>query len=375
MRLAEFITTQSESILADWVTFAESCGPAGGMLDLVGLRDHAHEMLKAIALDLGTTQTPAEQRAKSTGDAATTVSAATTAATIHGSARAEHGFTVGEMVSEYRALRASVIRLWTAANGQLTGADLEDLMRFNEAIDQALAESITRYSEDVERAREVFLGILGHDLRTPIGAITMSSQFMVDTGELVEPHLTLARRITASSKRMSKMVEDLLDFTRGRLGTGIPITRSSTDLRSVVRDGVDEVAAARPTSVFQYTARGDLRGQWDAPRLTQVVTNLLNNSAQHGAVGGTINVAAHGEPDEVVLRIHNHGRSIPAAELSGLFSPFKRFRSGESSSGDSGNLGLGLYIAERVVTAHGGSIDARSSVEAGTLITIRLPRN
>ena len=375
MRLAEFITTHSEPILADWVTFAESCSPAGSTMDLTGLRDHAQAMLHTFVADLGTPQTAAEQQAKSTGNGAPHLPGAATAAEVHGSGRAESGFTVGEMVSEYRALRASVIRLWTADSGELTGADLQDLMRFNEAIDQALAESITRYTQDLDRAREVFLAILGHDLRTPIGAISMSAQFMIDTNELHEPHLTLTNRMLGSSKRMLQMVADLLDFTRGRLGAGVPIAPVSTDLRNVIREGVEEVAAARPTAVYQYTATGDLRGRWDADRISQAVVNLLDNAAQHGTTGGTINVAAHGEPDEVVLRIHNYGRAIPADELAGIFSPFKRVHNETPSGRDPGNLGLGLYIAERIATAHGGRIDVRSSHEAGTLFTVRLPRN
>src|SRR5687767_8100661 len=141
VRLADFIDANMEPILAEWVTFAESSGPAAKGMDTVALRDHAAEMLKAIVTDLRTPQTAAEQAAKSTGDADSTT--ADTAAEVHGSGRAESGFTVGEMVSEYRALRASVIRLWTTAQGTLHREDLEDLTRFNEAIDQALAESIS----------------------------------------------------------------------------------------------------------------------------------------------------------------------------------------------------------------------------------------
>ncbi len=131
MRLADFIEKNSEAILAEWVAFAETCGPAGQAMDLEALRDHAKEMLEAIVEDLRTPQTDAEQVAKSKGEADQTPGAPDTAAEVHGAGRAESGFSVAEMVSEYRALRASVIRLWTKAEGTLTGADLDDLMRFN----------------------------------------------------------------------------------------------------------------------------------------------------------------------------------------------------------------------------------------------------
>ena len=374
MRLADFIEANCEPIIAEWVTFAQSSGPAARTMDLEGLRDHALEMLNEIARDLRTPQTEAEQADKAKGNAATTPDADETAAEVHGSGRAESGFTVGEMVSEYRALRASVIRLWTRSEGTLDGADLDDLMRFNEAIDQSLAESVSRYTGDIDRSREMFVAILGHDLRTPLGAVTTASQFMLDSGDLEEPHRTLATRITHSARRMSAMVGDLLDFTRGRLGAGIPITRADMDLGVAVHLAVEEIAAAYPDADVQLTASGDLRGRWDVARLSQVVANLLGNAIQHGAARTMTGVTLIGEATDVVLRVHNQGAAIPAAELAGIFSPFKRFKGGAATTRDAGSLGLGLYIAERIVTAHGGTIDVRSSPEAGTLFTVRLPR-
>ena len=374
MRLADFISTNTEPILAEWVVFAESCGAAGKELDLVGLRDHAQAMLIDIVADLRTPQSSTEQVAKSKGEAAPAADGAETAAEVHGAGRAEVGFSVGEMVSEYRALRASVIRLWTRADGALTGADLEDLMRFNEAIDQAIAESITRYTEDLDRSKEMFLAILGHDLRSPLGAVITSSQFMLDTGELVEPYLTLTTRIGRSARRMNQMVDDLLDFTRGRLGSGMPIVRAPMDMGQLVRQSVDEMRAARPGSVVQVTTSGALDGNWDSERMSQLLSNLLGNAIQHGTAGEVIGVSVQGEASDVVLRLHNGGTTIPKSDLGTLFSPFKRLRAGQTVTHDSTSLGLGLYIAQQIVSAHGGTIDVRSSAEAGTLFTVRLPR-
>jgi signal transduction histidine kinase len=374
VRLADFIDRNMEPILAEWVTFAETSGPAARTMDLEALRDHAVQMLQEIVLDLRTPQSDAEQTRKSMGKAESSQPDVDTAAEVHGSGRAGSGFTVGEMVSEYRALRASVIRLWTAANGTLTGDDLDDLMRFNEAIDQSLAESISRYTQDIDQAREIFIAILGHDLRSPLGAVLMGSQFMLDTGTLVEPHLSVTERIARSARRMNQMVGDLLDFTRGRLGSGIAITREEADLDTVLRHAVEEMIAAHPDATIQFTSSGDLHGQWDVARVSQVAVNLLGNAVQHGAAKSLITVTAQGEPNEVVLRVHNHGPPIPRSALPGIFSPFKRIHGGEQASTSSGSLGLGLYIAERIVTAHEGRIDVRSSAEAGTLFTVRLPR-
>jgi len=374
VRLADFIESNIEPILADWVRFAESCGPAGRTMDLTALRDHASEMLHEIIADLRTPQTDAEQTEKSKGNADSNPKGDDTAAEFHGSGRAESGFSVGEMTSEYRALRASVIRLWTSAQGNLTGADLDDLMRFNEAIDQSLAESISRYTMDIDRAREMFVAILGHELRNPLSVVLTGSQFILERGTLTDPELTVATRVARSAGRMNQMVADLLDFTWGRLGSGIPITRGETDLAAVIREAVDEMAAVHADAVLQFTPSGNLRGHWDGPRISQVVTNLLGNAVQHGKSGTRISVTAEGEVADVVVRVHSHGHAIPKADLPGLFSPFKRFQSDRPAGGDSGNLGLGLYITERIVSAHNGTIDVRSSDEAGTLFTIRLPR-
>ncbi|MFN2398485.1 MAG: ATP-binding protein [Gemmatimonadaceae bacterium] len=373
MRLADFIATNSEPILADWVAFAATCGPADRTMDVVELRDHALEMLNNIITDLQTPQTETERTDKSKGNAEPGHEGTDTAAEVHGAGRAESGFTLGEMVSEYRALRASVIRLWTKAEGTLTGADLEDLMRFNEAIDQALAESITRYTQDLDHSKEMFLAILGHDLRTPLGAVITSSQFMLDTGELKEPHLTLTTRILGSSTRMNHMVGDLLDFTLSRLGAGVPIVRQEMDMAKVARQAVEEMRAAHPESVLEFETSGDLQGEWDSARISQVLANLLTNAVQHGSAKATITVTVQGDAESVVLRVHNRGAAIPISDLHELFSPLKRLRSGEATARHASNLGLGLYIAERIVTAHGGTIEVNSSDETGTLFTVRLP--
>jgi signal transduction histidine kinase len=375
MRLSDFIESNTDRILAEWVAFASTSGPAGKAMDRAGLRDHAMEMLKHIVADLRTPQTEAEQAEKAKGYADTNSGTPDTAAEVHGAGRAESGFTLGEMVSEYRALRASVIRLWTEASGSLTrGGDFEDLMRFNEAIDQALAESITRYTQDIDHSKEMFVAILGHDLRTPLGAVVTSSQFMLDTGDLEEPHLTLTTRIVNSARRMNKMVGDLLDFTRSRLGGGIPIVRQEMDMANVARDAVQETTAAWPESVVQLKMSGDLCGEWDPARISQVMTNLLANAVQHGTARAPIVVTIDGEAKDVALRVHNRGPVIPASDLGLLYSPVKRLGAGDADARASTNLGLGLYIVERVVSAHSGTIEVESSEEAGTSFTVRLPR-
>jgi signal transduction histidine kinase len=167
----------------------------------------------------------------------------------------------------------------------------------------------------------------------------------------------------------------LLDLTRSRLGSGVPITRATMDLAHVIDDSVEEVKAAHPESVFECNFSGDLRGSWDCGRVSQVIANLLGNAVQHGAAKTTIEVTARGDEKEVVLQVHNQGPAIPAEDLHGLFSPLKRLQAGGNGhTTPTSSLGLGLYISERIVTAHGGTIAVQSSASSGSTFTVRLPR-
>ena len=376
MSLADFILTNREPILAEWEAFARTCTPASGTMDIRALRDHANEMLIVIAADLKTPQGRLAQSEKSKGHSRAPERERPTAAGEHGAGRARSGFSVEQMVAEYRALRASVIRLWTSNRGELAARDVEDLTRFNEAIDQALAESVSRFDQGVEQAKETFLAILGHDLRTPLGAMHTSAAFMLDTGELEEPHRTLTARIAASAKRTVIMVGDLLDFTRSRLGGGIPIVRAPMSLGKVVQDIADEISAAHPGRIIRVEAREDQSGEWDCARITQALGNLIGNAVIHGSTGTTVTVEVHGDDTSAIIAVHNRGAVIRPEQLDGIFNPMKaRGQSGKpGAQGPTGSLGLGLYIAERIVAAHDGRIEVESSEARGTTFTVYLPR-
>ena len=375
MRLSDFILKNRAAILAEWEAFAKTCSPASGSMGVVALSDHAGEMLTVIAEDLKTPQGKHEQAEKSKGRAPDPATDADTAAEKHAKGRAESGFTLDEMVAEYRALRASVIRLWTKELKEVTLVDLDDLTRFNEAIDQSLTESITEFTLDLDRSKEMFLAMLGHDLRTPIGAIMTSAKFMVETKELPEPHLTLTTRIVSSSLRMNSMIGALLDFTRSRLGGGIPVTRAPMNMGKAVHDVVNEIVAAQPDRKVEIDARGSLKGEWDCERMTQVLTNLIGNALEHGSDRTIVKVDVQGDEKEVTVAIHNRGAAIPPEQLDGIFSAMKRKETAvDTAGGASEHLGLGLYIADQIARAHKGRIDVESSEESGTTFTVRVPR-
>ena len=373
--LSTFIRENIEPILVEWEAFARSL-PRGDTMDIASLRDHAKAMLGVIADDLDLPQTAQQQSDKAKGESDADDTTVATAAQEHGAGRAESGFTVGQMIAEFRALRASVMRLWSVTQQQVGSADLQDMTRFNEAIDQAIAESIVRYTQDVGQSKERFLAILGHDLRNPVGAIVTSTRFMLDNaaaaGDLPEPYASLIGGVARSARRMNQMVADLLEFARVSFGDTIPIQRAAVDGAELLRDVVAEVAAFYPDSDIRTSMTSDLRGEWDRDRLFQALTNLLGNAIQHGAPTRPIHVAAQSDAQAVVISVQNEGATIANDQLARMFqgmnSPVP------AASRDRRHLGLGLYIVDQIVTAHGGTIAVQSTDAQGTTFTLRLPR-
>jgi signal transduction histidine kinase len=375
-RLADFIRDNTEQILSEWESFARGM-PVAESMDIAALRDHAKAMLHAITIDLETPQTVGEETAKAKGASDATATGEETAAQEHGAGRAVSGFSVEQMVAEFRALRASVIRLWMRGSEQVCADDLEDMTRFNEAIDQSIAESIVRYTSDVTQSKERFLAILGHDLTNPIGSIINAAQFMVEIGQergdLPEPYFGLVTRVGITSRRMHRMVHDLLDFARTSFGDAIPIERVAMDAGTLIRDVEAEVKAMYPTSTIELDIDGDLRGNWDNERLTQALTNLLANAVQHGSNQSAIAVTARGLSTEITISVANRGPLIPPEDIDHIFTAMKGSRHARRV-GDQ-HLGLGLYIVDKIIEAHGGSIIVQSNEATGTVFTLRLGRN
>jgi signal transduction histidine kinase len=371
-RLPDFIRDNTEPILAEWETFARAL-PLGDSMDIAALRDHAKEMLGVIAADLSTAQTSQQQSDKAKGRSDAGAQRLRTAAQAHGAGRAESGFTVEQMMSEFRALRASVIRLWTRREQRAAMTDLQDMIRFNEAIDQAIAESIATFAQEVQQSKDRFLAILGHDLRTPIGVIVTSTRFILDTGELPEPHRALVSRMEQTARRMNRLVADLLEFTRTRFGDAIPIVTAEMDAARMVDDVAAEVRASYPTSVINVRSSGDTRGAWDCERLAQAVTNLVSNAVHHGTEGGTIQISVDGSAEGLQISVRNQGRAIPADQIQRIFDGMKEL--GAPRADDRRHLGLGLYIVDKIVRAHRGSIAVQSSTAQGTTFTVHLPRD
>jgi signal transduction histidine kinase len=365
MRLHAFIALRMEQILAEWDAFAATLLP--GTTHRV-LRDHAEQILRAVATDLQTPQSHEEQHAKAQGRAPRPPSAPETAAQTHAVLRAGSGLDIRQLASEYRALRASVLRLWTN-EAHPEPSDFEDMIRFNEAIDQALAESVDFFSEQVDQARNLFLGMLGHDMRTPLQTIQMTASYLaaINAGE---PVSNAAGVLVRSGQRMQALLDDLVDLNRVTLGVGLRINPEAVDLADVLRESVAQLRAANPQREIELSVAGDTRGEFDVHRIQQVLDNLVMNAIAHGSDDRPIQVAIEGEADEVRVLVTNSGRPIDPEALGRIFDPLARAAGAEPGSR---HLGLGLFIARQITDAHRGTIDVQSDAE-GTEFSIRLPR-
>jgi signal transduction histidine kinase len=365
MDLAEFIDADRVTIVAEWEAFARTLLPAAGGLPSSALRDHADDILTAIVRDMRSRQTAVEQAEKSKGRGE--AQHLGEVGKLHASLRIEFGFKVGQMVAEYRALRASVLRLW-----ERKGTDPRGETRFNESIDEALTEAVSSFVETTEHFRDQSLGILGHDLRNPLSAIITGSTFLISSEKLDDRSLGIAARMLNSANRMNRMIGDLLDLTRTRFGDLIPVVPAPMDLDPVCRQVVAELEGLRPAGGgVRFTGKGDLTGEWDGDRIAQVLSNLVRNAVQHGGATDLITLAAEDNGSEVLLEVHNGGPPIPEGVQATMFEPMVRHAGDDHKTT---GLGLGLYIASQIVLAHGGSLNVKSTEADGTTFAVRLPR-
>jgi signal transduction histidine kinase len=223
--------------------------------------------------------------------------------------------------------------------------------------------------DERDRLREMFIAVLGHDLRNPLGAIALNAAALLKGGTLRENESKSVARVARSADRMLRMIQQLLDFTRTRLGGGMAIDRRACDLNEIVRQVVEDTQPSHPDRAFQLREASNPTGSWDRDRLSQLCSNLIGNAIEHGQSGTPIRVSVHDDSTYVTIVVENQGPTIPSSVLPALFDPF---RPGQRLRSE--GLGLGLYISRQIALGHGGDIEVTSSEEDGTRFSVKLPR-
>jgi signal transduction histidine kinase len=375
MRLSDFLRTHSEQILLAWDEFAATVAHTGKPMDQKALRDHAAQILQAVADDLEAPQSAAQEIAKSRGEGARDAAAGDTAAETHADTRILSGFGIDAMLTEYRALRASVLRMWAATRKDNAGLsdELQQLTRFNEAIDQAITESVARYTEQVGRSTNLFMAMLGHDIRNPLGTIRLSAELLMRTGQ-VSPKS--AEPIVNAAKRIQHIVELIVDFSRAQSDGVMPITLRPGRLGTIFENVLTETGVRHPSTEFVFhDMAGDSSGEWDEGRMGQLLSNLLENAVLYGSRGAPVTVTLDADSEHVSFSVHNMGRPIPLHDRERIFEPRARGAHAQEETRSSNGLGLGLYICREIVRSHKGTLAVRSSEGEGTTFIGRLPRH
>jgi signal transduction histidine kinase len=365
MRIAEFIRSDQELILEKW-----------WKLVAAELPDHEHindrpgvaSILDSLATILDSREgNEAERKDVGTSGAASSEPCAT-AADEHAMQMARSGFNIKQLAADYRALRASVVKLWVDCDSP--GERLvEDIVRFNEVLDECSAEAIARFHAEIERSRNLMLGMLGHDMRSPLATIRLTAMHLakLNAGDMVSKD---AESLIRGGARLQALVDDLVDFNRSNLGLGLTIVADDVSLASICAAELEQIRTAHPDCSIELSVHGDSKGHWDANRLRQVVCNLVENAILHGTHGGHVRVALFGTDKDVSIEVANSGNAIQADTMPGVFEPLKRGL--HATSDDS--LGLGLYIVREIAKAHGGDAAVRSDARA-TVFSVRLPRH
>jgi PAS domain S-box-containing protein len=245
------------------------------------------------------------------------------------------------------------------------GAVVTDVTRLKEA-EEALREEAT--------FRERFLGVVAHDLRSPLAAVALSASSLLRQGDAPALWMRTLSRIAHATDRMGRMVGNLMDLVRSRAGGGIGITRKPIDLASVVREVADELEASHPGRHIEVSVEGNTRAELDADRMADVVSNLASNALAYSPSESPVEVDVSGRDGELALTVHNAGTPIPPKTLKTIFTPFKRGAPPGGGAPAMRGLGLGLFIVGEITRAHGGTVAVSSTAEQGTTFTVRLPR-
>jgi len=370
MRLSKFIRANTDDIERAWNDFARRLAPFADELNDSVLRDNLRSFLTAIAEDMDSLQSTDEQQSKSEGHGPRG-GALDIITAVHARARLNSGVNLEHVISEYRALRASILSLWVRSAPEKADIQLSEVTRFNETIDQAIAEVVRRYASKNEMFNDRFLGALSHEIRNPLNAISLGASIL-DRSPLEKAQRDDIARIQKNIKRISRIVDDLAIVVRSRTRVGLPLSKQSSDIGVITEETLEEIKVSNPNALFKVEKIGDLTGTWDKLRLEQMIFNLASNAVTHSSDKQS-RIVVREVDAEIILTISNRGRPIPEAEQQLIFEPFVH-KDGSAPAQPSSGLGLGLFVVREIVEAHKGSIEVVSNELEGTTFTVRLPR-
>ena len=351
MSLPHFIHESLEDILSEW---ERDCG-AATRPEPVARRQHFGKVLRAVADEMK--RLPA--------------SASSPAAALESAPGVPHSHA-GQLVGDYASLRASVIRQWRRKHPSPSASDLDDLVRFNEAMDRSLAELTATFSPSEAQPQALFLGVLNHELRTSVASILMSAQVLIHRSTPGSPEAKAAQRILRSCEQLRQTLDALSGFTQVRLGAHLEIDRVRDDLGVLCRQALDGFARVDPERRIRLTSDGDLGGDWDQARIREAIGALIANAARFASRGSPVTIAVDGHAaDELTVTVHGDGTPIDVETLRTIFDPIARV---EAENATYAGLGLGLFMVRKVVDAHGGRVSVEAAPDLGTTFTVVLPR-
>ena len=357
VRLSAILRQDREGILVEWEAAVRSSVSRSARLERADLLDDIPKFLDRLIAWLDEGSTAAHDIA---------VDSETTGR--HARHRLRFGVELRHLIHEYRLLRQVLMRHAVQAHCEGAPGCLEELIGLNDLLDEAMTETVSAYARERDESRDLLLGVLGHDLRNPLAAVSVASSLITESTSL-EQVRAVGARIKRSADRIQRVVGDLLDLARSRFGARMPIAPEPVDLGELAMSAVEELQLANPGRLLVLERHGNVAGTWDRARLDQVVSNLAANAIQHGS--DPIRITVEDDGDSVVLRVANRGLPIPKESLPSLFDPFRR---ASADGGDKARLGLGLYIVAEIVRRHGGSVDVESAADE-TAFTVRLPRS
>jgi len=359
-RLGELIRANQDTILQAWDGFASTIEPEISAKSMAELRSHAQQLLIALAAGLDAGKTAHCDRAPE----------------IHAAACLHSGYSVIHLIAEYHALRRSVLSLWSKAPRRNMTCDTADMMRFNDAVDRALSQSVAQYQRLVDQSQNMFLAILGHDLRNPLGTLVAGANLMMNDLDLAPKHVMMATRMFSSSRRMKKLIDDFIDFTRTHLGTGIPVKIKPGNLVAVCWQVVNELRTAYPKRFVDLRTPPKLEATFDADRIAQVLSNLIGNALQYGNEVFPVRVWVSASDNNIKIAVNSRGPIIPPDRIELIFDAMVRLASNVGSQpSECHSLGIGLYISREIIRAHAGEIGVVSNAEHGTTFTVTMPRH